>query len=446
MSTPSKRRRPLPEQSREVSIESLSPEGRGVAHLDGRAVFVDGALPGERVSFRYTRLKRDFAEGCVAQVLEPSPERVEPFCVHFGVCGGCALQHLAPEAQIRFKQAQLVEQFRRIGKVEPAVLWAPLLGPVQGYRHKARLGVTFVAKKDRVLVGFREKSSALLAALHRCPVLHPAVGERLEELARLIFTLSVREKVPQVEVALGDHRHALVFRVMDDPNQADLDRLADFGAGHGFDIYLQRQGPESLRPLYPENPPLPGYALEEFGVDFRFRPGEFTQVNPPVNRQMVARAVELLAPGPEETVLDLFCGLGNFTLPLARRARQVTGVEGDAALVERARDNARRNGLENVEFHAADLFHPVTGEAWAGRRYARVLLDPSRAGAREILARVPAWQPSRIVYVSCNPATLARDAGILVHDLGYRLAGAGVMDMFPHTAHVESIALFERGT
>jgi 23S rRNA (uracil1939-C5)-methyltransferase len=438
-------RRPLPDHGREARIESLSPEGRGVAHLDGRAVFVDGALPGETVSFRYTRIQRDFAEGRVEAVLDASPERVEPFCAHFGVCGGCTLQHLAPEAQIRFKQAQLLEQFRRIGKVEPAVSWAPLTGPVQGYRHKARLGVKFVAKKDRVLVGFREKSSALLAELHRCPVLHPAVGERLEDLAGLIFALGVREKVPQIEVALGDDRHALVFRVMDDPGRADLDRLADFGAGHGFDVYLQRQGPESLRPLYPENPPPPGYALEEFGVDFRFRPGEFTQVNPAVNRQMVRRAVDLLDPGPEDAVLDLFCGLGNFTLPLARRARQVTGVEGDSALVERARDNARRNGLENTEFHAADLFQPVTGAAWAGRRYARLLLDPSRAGAREILARIPVWQPSRIVYVSCNPATLARDAGILVHDLGYRLTGAGVMDMFPHTAHVESIALFEPG-
>jgi 23S rRNA (uracil1939-C5)-methyltransferase len=267
----------------------------------------------------------------------------------------------------------------------------------------------------------------------------------LESLGELIFSLGLREKIPQIEVALGDDRHALVFRVMDDPGPDDLTRLAAFGAEHGFDIYLQRHGPDSVRPLYPENPPPPGYALEDFGVDFHFQPGEFTQVNPAINRQMVARAVELLDPHPDETVLDLFCGLGNFTLPLARRAREVAGVEGDAGLVERARDNARRNKLDNVHFHAADLFQPVKGQDWAGRCYDKLLLDPSRAGAREILEQIPLWKPSRVVYVSCNPATLARDAGVLVHDLGYRLSGAGVMDMFPHTAHMESIALFERG-
>jgi 23S rRNA (uracil1939-C5)-methyltransferase len=435
----------LPSEPAQAFVESLSHDGRGVARVEGRAVFIDGSLPGETVAFRYTRLRRDFAEGRVEEVLEPSPERVEPFCAHFGVCGGCALQHLAPEAQIRHKETQLLEQLKRIGKVEPVKVWEPLTGPVAGYRCKARLGVKFVAKKGRVLVGFREKSSALLADLKRCPVLHPAVGEKLEALAGLIFSLGLRENIPQIEVALGDDRHALVFRVMDDPNRDDLARLSDFGAAHGFDIYLQRHGPASLSPLYPENPPPPGYALEDFDVDFRFQPGEFTQVNPAINRAMVARALELLDPRPEETVLDLFCGLGNFTLPLARRAREATGVEGDAGLVERARANARRNGLENVRFHAADLFHPVTGQGWAERSYDKLLLDPSRTGAREILEHVSRWKPSRVVYVSCNPATLARDAEILVHSLGYRLTGAGVMDMFPHTAHVESIALFERG-
>ncbi|HLF96536.1 MAG TPA: 23S rRNA (uracil(1939)-C(5))-methyltransferase RlmD [Methylococcaceae bacterium] len=462
------RRARLPTEAAQAAIDSLTHDGRGVAHVDGRAVFIDGALPGETVRFRYTGIRRDFAEGRAETVLESSPERVEPFCAHFGVCGGCALQHLAPEAQIRYKQTQLLEQLKRIGKTEPASVWAPLTGPVAGYRHKARLGVKFVAKKGRVLVGFREKSSALLADLQRCPVLHPAVGEKLEALGGLIFSLGLRDKIPQIEVALGDDRHALVFRVMDDPGVDDLARLAAFGAAHGFDIYLQRHGPDSLRPLYldqsagsglarevPEGgragiarheyPPLPGYALEDFGVDFRFRPGEFTQVNPAINRHMVARAVELLDLRPEDTVLDLFCGLGNFTLPLARRAGEATGVEGDAGQVERARDNARRNGLENVYFHAADLFQPVKGQDWAERRYDKLLLDPSRAGAREILEYIPRWKPARIVYVSCNPATLARDAGVLVHDLGYRLLGAGVMDMFPHTAHVESIALFGRG-
>lgn len=440
------RRARLPTEPAQAVIDSLTHDGRGVARVEGRVVFVEGALPGETVTFRYTSLHRDYDEGRLEQVLgEPSPERVDPVCAHFGVCGGCGLQHLEAGGQIRYKQAQLLEQFKRIGKVEPATVWEPLTGPVWGYRCKARLGVKYVQKKGRALVGFREKASAQLADLRRCPVLHPAVGEKLDALADLILALKLRERIPQIEVAIGDERRALIFRLLDDAGATDLARLSTFGAEHGFDIYLQRHGPGSVQALHPHHPPPPGYALEDFGVSFRFQPGEFTQVNPAVNRAMVRRALELLDPKAGDSVLDLFCGLGNFTLPLARRAREVTGVEGDAALVERARANARCNGLENVCFHAADLFRPLAGQDWAEQCYDRLLLDPSRAGGRAILEQIPRWKPSRIVYVSCNPATLARDAGTLVNELGYRLTGAGVMDMFPHTVHVESIALFERG-
>lgn len=433
----------LPAAPVHACIESLAHDGRGVAHVEGRAVFIDGALPGEEVSFFYTDIRRDFAEGRTGQVLAPSPLRVEPRCLHFGVCGGCSLQHLAEDAQIAEKQRLLLEQFRRIGKVEPESVWSPLTGPRWGYRHKARLGAKYVAKKGRVLVGFREKASAFIAEIHACPVLHPKVGERLPELADLIGGLSVREKLPQIEVAVGDERSALVFRVLADPTPADLEALREFGARLDFDIYLQRQGPDSVLALQPESPPPLSYALPNHGMKFRFRPTDFTQVNVAINRDMVDRVMEALNPDSADQVLDLFCGLGNFTLPLARRCAFVTGVEGNREAVAGARRNARDNGVANVVFHLADLSQPLDGVPWAHRRYDKVLLDPSRAGAQEVLALASKWDTARIVYVSCNPATLARDAGILVGQ-GYRLVRAGVMDMFPHTAHVESIALFER--
>lgn len=438
-------RKKLPETPVLTRIESFAHDLRGVAHVDGKAVFIDGALPGEALTFVYTLIKRDFAEGRVESLITPSPHRVEPRCAHFGVCGGCGLQHLDETRQIAEKQSLLLEQFRRIGKVEPQALWEPLTGPLWGYRHKARLGVKWVAKKGKMLVGFREKASAFVAEIEFCPVLHPQVGERLRDLAEMLGLLSIKERVPQIEVAVGEGRAALVFRVLDQPSPEDLDVLRGFGQRFGFDIYLQPKGPDSVFALWPENPLLLSYALPESGLEFRFQPTDFTQVNVEINRKMVERVLETLDPQPGEAILDLFCGIGNFTLPLARRAGQVVGVEGGAEAVARARQNAQDNGLGNVEFHLADLSQPQEGVAWAKRRYDKVLLDPSRAGAMEILAYAGHWQASRIVYVSCNPSTLARDAGILVHEHGYKLLRAGVMDMFPHTAHVESIALFERG-
>ncbi|MCX7109924.1 MAG: 23S rRNA (uracil(1939)-C(5))-methyltransferase RlmD [Proteobacteria bacterium] len=436
-------RKSVPKTPVAALIESFAHDLRGVAHVNGKAVFVDGALPGEEVEFVYTDIRRDYAEARVARVITPAPNRIEPRCPHFGVCGGCSLQHLDENQQIVIKQNLLMEQFCRIGKVEPEEIWPPLTGPHWGYRHKARLGVKWVAKKGKVLVGFREKASSFLAELETCLVLHPQVGEHLPDLSVMIESLSIRDQVPQIEVAVGDERTALVFRVLAPPAQDDLEILRGFGQRFGFDIYLQPKGPDSVFALWPENPPLLGYALPENGVEFRFQPTDFTQVNVAINRKMVNRVLEALNPQAGDEILDLFCGIGNFTLPLARKATQVIGVEGGAEAVARARQNALDNGLDNVAFHVADLTQPQDSSPWANRRYDKVLLDPSRAGAMEILAYAGKWSASRIVYVSCNPSTLARDAGILVNGQGYRLVKAGVMDMFPNTTHVESIALFE---
>ena len=438
------KRKPLPTEPQGAHIESFAHDGRGVAHIDGKATFVSGALPGEDVRFLYTNIRRDFAEGRAIEVMTPSSSRVQPRCPHFGYCGGCSLQHLAEPVQVEEKQGLLMEQFRRIGKVGPEDVFPPLTGPHWGYRHKARLGVKWVAKKNKVLVGFREQGSAFIAEIESCPVLHPKVGERLQDLAEMIGSLSIRERLPQIEVAVGDDRSALVFRVLSEPSEADQQQLRRFGEAFEFDIHLQPKGPDSVYCLHPESPPLLNYRLESQGVEFRFQPTDFTQVNVDINRKMVDRVVDVLDPQPSETILDLYCGLGNFTLPIARKSAAVVGVEGSRESVERAQMNAGLNGIFNAEFHVADLTQPAGDLPWARRRYDKILLDPSRAGAQDILGLVPRWNAGRIVYVSCNPSTLARDAGILVHEHGYRLVRAGVMDMFPHTAHVESIALFEK--
>ena len=441
----SKRRQPRPSQEPfDVSIESLSHEGRGIAHVDGKAVFVDFALPGERVQARYTRTHRRFDEATALAVLEASGDRVEPRCPHFGVCGGCSMQHLPPESQIRFKQDLLMEQLQRIGGVMPEEVLPPLTGPAWGYRRKARLAVKNVPRKGRVLVGFREKYSPFVADMTECHVLDPRVGMALPALSELIGSLDIADRVPQIEVAIGDDRVALVFRNLRDFTPADREKLAAFGAAREFEIHEQPGNESTVAPIWPvEDAPLT-YALEELDVELQFRPTDFTQVNAGINRRMVPRALDLLALEPDERVLDLFCGLGNFTLPLARRAAGVVGVEGSTDLVERARQNAQRNAIDNAEFFVADLFKPVGDRPWANRGFDKVLLDPPRSGAMEILPQVAAFAPRRIVYVSCGPATLARDAGLLVNQHGYRLSKVGVMDMFPHTAHVESIALFER--
>jgi 23S rRNA (uracil1939-C5)-methyltransferase len=437
------KRKPLPAEPVEVVIESLTHEGRGLARVEGKAVFVDGALAGERVRFRYTRLQRHFDEGRVVEVLEASPQRVIPRCPHFGVCGGCSLQHQGPEAQIAMKQEILADVLRRIGGVAPESWLPPLAAGHWGYRRKARVGVRYVAKKGKTLVGFRERGSGFLADLTRCEVLHPDVGERVQALAELVDGLSIREQVPQIEIAKGEGPCVLVFRVLAAPSAADLASLTTFAAAHEVRVYLQEGGLETIRPLPGQAVDL-HYSLPDFGIQIHFEPSDFTQVNLELNRLMVRRAVDLLDPGPEERVLDLFCGLGNFTLPLARHAGAVVGVEGDAGLVERARRNAQINGIENATFQVADLYGASVAMPWAGDRFDKALLDPPRAGALQVLDFLPALGVRRLVYVSCFPATLARDAERLVNGLGYRLLEAGAMDMFPHTAHLESMAVFER--
>ncbi len=422
----------------------MAHDGRGVAHVEGKAVFIEGALPGEKVTIALQRRHKSYDEAQIDQVLEAAPERVKPHCLHFGVCGGCSLQHMEASAQIHAKQQVLLDNLKHIGKVVPEQVLAPLTGPHWGYRRRARLGVKYVRKKGKVLVGFREKQGRYLADLARCEVLHPAVGTRLEELAALIRSLDAFEHIPQIEVAAGDDSTALVFRNLEELSEADLQRLRTFGEAQCMQIYLQPGRPDSAYRLWPFEAVL-SYRLPEFDVELFFRPTDFTQVNAETNRRMVHHAIGLLDPQPQERVLDLFCGIGNFTLPLARHGAEVVGVEGDEALIERAWSNARHNGIANVHFCVADLATEVGAPPWGAQMFDKVLLDPPRTGAAAILGSVAATGAKCVVYVSCNPATLARDAGMLVREHGFRLVSAGVMDMFPHTAHVESIALFERG-
>ena len=426
-----------------VCVESLSHEGRGVAHVEGKAVFIDGALPGETVRFVYSKRHKRHDEAKVQEVLTPSPQRVAARCEHFGVCGGCALQHLEPEAQVQAKQQILLDSLRHLGKLEPLNVLAPLTGPHWHYRRKARLGVKYVLKKQRLMVGFRERSLSVVADLQSCAILHPAIGARLNELGELIRGLDAYDHIAQIEVAVGDNGAALVFRTMIVLEVADRARLTEFGRTNALQIYLQAGGPDSVTLLWPTTADL-SYHLPEYQLDLHFSPTDFTQINADINRALVHQVVELLDPGADDAVLDLFCGLGNFTLPLARRAGTVVGVEGDAGLIRRAEENARLNGIGNARFHVSDLAADVSNAPWRKARYDKLLLDPPRIGALSLLPTIAKSDARRIVYVSCNPATLARDAGILVHEHGYTLQSAGVVDMFPHTAHVESIALFER--
>lgn len=427
-----------------ADIEDLSHEGRGVAHHAGKAVFIDDALPGERVEWVRVKRGRNFDEGRLERVVQPSADRVTPRCAHFGICGGCALQHLSPDRQIEFKQRQLTEALARIGRVTLDDVLPPLQANVWSYRRRARLAARWVPKKDRVVVGFRERATPYIADLQRCEVLTAPVDAMLPALSTLLTSLSIRNRVPQIEVAVADNATALVIRVLEPLTATDLQSLEAFEDEHRLQIYLQPGGYETVAPLRGDAVPLV-YRLPQFDVELRFQPTDFVQVNGALNERMIARVSELLELSGADSVLDLFCGLGNFSLPLARQAKHVVGVEGEAGLVARARQNAERNGLQNTEFFTANLAAAdLKDAAWAKRHYDKVLLDPPRAGAQEVLSVVASSGASRIVYVSCHPGTLARDAGILVHEHGFKLRSAGVMDMFPHTAHVESVAVFDR--
>ncbi len=429
-----------------VHIEDFSHEGRGVARREGKTVFVEGALPGEEVRCAYTVRRGRHDEARIVAVLTPAPDRVQPRCAHFDRCGGCALQHLEPTAQLALKQRWLLESLTHMGKVQPEQVLEPMTGPLWGYRRRARLGVKWVAKKGRVLVGFRERHSAFLADLHRCEVLDARVGGLLEALAQLIETLSIRDRIPQIEVAGGDEVMGLNFRVLAPPSEADVEQLRIFGKQQTLALYLQSGGPDHVQPIYPlpaEEADVLSYRLPAFDLNLAFQPWHFIQINTTINRQLVEHACELLEIGSDDRVLDLFCGLGNFTLALARRAREVVGVEGDTSLVAWAARNAKHNGIANASFYAADLAGDWSTQPWLAGGYDKILLDPPRSGALEIMPCLAALGARRVVYVSCHPATLARDVGELVHRFGYQLLGAGVLDMFPHTAHVESIAVLQ---
>lgn len=427
-----------------VQIVDLTHDGRGVAKTEGKTVFVDGALPGETVSMLRMRRRRNRDEARTEKIIEVSRDRVEPGCEHFGMCGACSLQHLAPDAQLRAKAEVLRQNLRRIGHVEPEEEYPPLAGPVWGYRRRARLGARFVDGKGRVLVGFREKYKSYVTDTRSCPVLAGSAGDLIVPVSELISKLSVARRVPQVEVCVADNRTALVLRVLDQPNAVDLVAIEAFQQRHDVDIYLQTKGLDTVAPLNPDAEML-SYRLDDFDLEFRFYPTDFIQINAQLNAKMVKRAIELLDVKRDDSVLDLFCGIGNFSLPLARIGARVTAVEGGEDLVERARMNAELNLLNTVDFHCADLFEDCRGSKWLSGGFDGVLLDPPRAGAEKILPVIAQLDVNRIVYVSCHPATLARDAGVLVAEHGFRIKGAGVMDMFPHTSHVESIALFERG-
>ncbi len=423
-----------------LSIEGLDAEGRGVArNPDGKVVFVEGALPGEKVSSKKVSGKSKFDVARVTQVLESSAGRREPPCPHYGVCGGCATQHADERTQMAAKQRWLEDCLERIGKVAPGTLLPILYGPEWGYRNRARLSVRRVPSKGGVLVGFRERRSTFVSDMRECPVLPPRVSALLPELRKLVESLSVRERLPQIEVAVGDNATALVFRHLLPLQESDRGWLARFAETHGVHVWLQPGGPEGAYPFAPADSAL-HYELPEFSVRLQFRPTEFTQVNFAVNRLLVSRAVRLLDPQPGERVADLFCGLGNFSLPLAAKGAAVVGFEGSAELVARARANAAANGLV-AQFEVMNLFQPNLNPY---APFEKILIDPPREGAIELIKSLGERWPKRIVYVSCDPATLARDAGVLVHTRGFQLAAAGVADMFPHTAHVESIAVFER--
>ena len=426
-------------------IESLDQDGRGVARRDGKAIFIEGALPGETVTCAVHRRKPSYEIATVTGVLRQSSSRVVPGCPYFGLCGGCSLQHLEPRAQVAVKQRVLEDDLWHIGRVKPEQILPAVYGPWWGYRHRARLTVRHVPKKGGALVGFHERRSSYVANMASCEVLPRRISDLLRPLRELVDGFSIRTRVPQIEVALGDACDVLVFRVLMGPNADDQRLLREFAERHSVRIYLQPGGPETAYPFHPAEAADLYYALPEFDLRIGFAPTDFTQVNHPVNRVLVRRAIALLGASPGERVADLFCGLGNFTLAIARTGAEVVGVEGSGGLIRRAVANAARNGLQHAaRFVEMDLYGAGVPALSGLDSFGRLLVDPPRDGAIEVVKALSAEGPRRIVYISCNPATLARDAAVLVHSKGYALRAAGVINMFPHTSHVESIAMFER--
>lgn len=436
------RRKKIPVEPIALDIQSLSHEGRGVARMeDGRVVFVRNALPGERVMAKVTRVKRQFWEATAIEVEQASPHRVDPPCPHAQICGGCTLQHLSPSKQVIHKEQVLQEQLAHFGGLQPTDgFLPPLVRATEGYRRKARLACKYVIARERVMVGFREAASHFIADIQTCPVLVEGVGGLLPQLADMMTRLSIRDKIPQIEVAAGDEALAFVVRHLAPLSPEDIQLWISFCQEHGIDLYLQPGGLDTVHKVWPEDRiERLQTQLPTLNLTYHFHPLDFLQVNKAINDDLVPLALSLLALNPTDRVLDLFCGLGNFTLPLAQRVATVVGVEGSEEMVARGEENAAANGLTNIAFHHADLTQPMSEQPWFGQ-YDKLLIDPPRSGAADVVAQIHQFQPSRVVYVSCNPATLARDVSVLA-DAGYQLKNAGILDMFPHTKHVESIAL-----
>lgn len=428
-----------------ITIESLDHEGRGIARADGKTIFIEGALPGEEVTYRVFKKKPSYEMATLDRLIKPAHLRTRPKCAYFGICGGCSMQHLDPSAQVAVKQRVLEDNLWHIGKVKAEMILPAIHGVPWGYRFRARISVKYVIKKGKVLIGFHEKRSPFVLDMHSCEVLPPRISRLIAPLRALVEKMSIRDRIPQIEMALGQHVDVLVLRIMDSLSNEDEALLRAFADMYAVQFWLQSKGLDTVQPFYPLDAPQLNYRLAEFDITMPFQPTEFTQVNPYMNALLVRRALGLLAPKPGERIADLFCGLGNFTLPIARRGARVMGVEGSAALVARARANAEYNGLaDSAEFLMSDLFQTTPESLAALGRFDKMLIDPPRDGAFELLKSLGENAPSRIVYVSCNPSTLARDAAELVHHKGYTLKAAGVANMFPHTAHVESIALFEK--
>lgn len=442
-----RKRKPLPTDLITATIEGLTHDGRGITRLDGKTIFIRGALPEEKIAFQYTALHGSYDEGVAVEIYQPNTVRAIPLCPYVNTCGGCSLQHMNADEQLRLKQNVLIEQLRHFGgELSPQTWLAPMKSDAWGYRRKARFSVRYVAKKESVLVGFREKNGRYVADINDCVVLDPSLAKLIPLLRELIAKLDCKEHIPQVEVALGDDvQIAMVIRHLTPLTDNDKALFEQFAKAHSIDCYLQPQGISSIVKFYPaDKDERLHYTLSDFNVTLRFHPIDFVQVNAGVNRQLVTKVIELLDLTPQCEVLDLFCGLGNFTIPMATRCANVVGVEGDAGMVDRGYENAAFNNINNVSFYACDLTTEITGQPWATKAYNKVLIDPPRSGAAALMPWLVKLKPQRIVYVSCNPATLARDAGLLMASGVYRFAAAGVLDMFTHTSHVESIAVFDR--
>ncbi len=436
-----------PEGTFLAQIHALSHDGRGIATVNEKTTFIPNTLPGEEVEFRYTFTKSNLAEGEVISITKPSPNRITPNCQYFERCGGCALQHLSTQQQLAHKQQTLLDQLQHFGKVTPEQVISPITGDTWGYRNKARLGVRNIPKKGATLVGFREKQTNFITEIERCEVLNPQIGHSIMPLRELITTLSIPDQIPQIEVAIGEEKVALIFRHLKPFNSEDLKALHQFGQQHNFAIYLQPKGPDTIHLLDDDSQcPLLSYQLPNHKLTLQFHPSDFTQVNQSINQQLIDLVIELLDLNDNDHVLDLFCGLGNFTLPMATRTKWVTGVEGSTTMTQRAAQNATLNKISNVEFYACDLSQPDwVKQEWAKQNYNKLLLDPPRSGALEVVRCMAQFDSiKQLVYVSCNPATLAHDIGVLVNEQGFQLQQAGILDMFPHTSHVESIALLQR--